>query len=474
MMNTLKSLLLGTAAGLVAIAGAQAADLPVKAKAVQYVKICSLYGAGFYYIPGTDTCLKVGGFVRADYYVNSNSSGGFAQLTTYNRRTNYLGTRARAAITLDVRSQTAYGTLRSYTRFGVNANDSGQSPGGGGLGTSLYLQYAYIQFAGFTFGLAKSFFDTYAIDAVHTNHRFITSATTDSSGVDLLAYTASFGNGVTATLSLEGTGARANAGVFNVTAAGVATIATKGSVFPDVVGNIRVEQEWGYAGISAALHDTSGTWYGAPVGGVIPNTAGASLSDKLGFAVSAGALFKVPGTGGDTFGFQAAYSKGATGYVTNLGSTFGGMGTGLFTVVRGGQVTQVFVSNAVYGSAAGSAYNLTEAWGIEGGYEHVWMPGLKTSLAAGYTEINYNAAASALLCGGVATCNADVSWYQIGSRTSWSPVENLTISGDVVYTNINDASRLGAAGVFTVPAGTVPGDAGIWSGMLRVERAFWK
>src|SRR6185437_3910931 len=52
-MKMVKSLLLGTAAGLVAIAGAQAADLPVKAKPVQYVKICSLYGAGFYYIPGT-------------------------------------------------------------------------------------------------------------------------------------------------------------------------------------------------------------------------------------------------------------------------------------------------------------------------------------------------------------------------------------------------------------------------------------
>ena len=58
----MKSLLLGTAAGLVAVAGAQAADMPVKAAAVQYVKICSLYG--FYYIPGTDTCLKLGGYLR--------------------------------------------------------------------------------------------------------------------------------------------------------------------------------------------------------------------------------------------------------------------------------------------------------------------------------------------------------------------------------------------------------------------------
>ena len=49
-----KSLLLGSAAGLVAVSGTQAADLPVKAKPVEYVKICTLYGEGFYYIPGTD------------------------------------------------------------------------------------------------------------------------------------------------------------------------------------------------------------------------------------------------------------------------------------------------------------------------------------------------------------------------------------------------------------------------------------
>ena len=36
-MKVVKSLLLGTAAGLIAVGGAQAADLPVKAKAVEYV-----------------------------------------------------------------------------------------------------------------------------------------------------------------------------------------------------------------------------------------------------------------------------------------------------------------------------------------------------------------------------------------------------------------------------------------------------
>src|ERR1043166_9328740 len=75
-MKMVKSLLLGGAAGLVAVAGAQAADLPVKAKPVEYVKICILYGEGFFYIPGTDTCLMIGGWVRFDqYFGNTGGSG---------------------------------------------------------------------------------------------------------------------------------------------------------------------------------------------------------------------------------------------------------------------------------------------------------------------------------------------------------------------------------------------------------------
>ena len=66
-MKMVKSLLLGSAAGIVAVAGAQAADLPVKAKPVEYVKVCSLYGAGYYYMPGTDICLKLGGYVRYQF-----------------------------------------------------------------------------------------------------------------------------------------------------------------------------------------------------------------------------------------------------------------------------------------------------------------------------------------------------------------------------------------------------------------------
>src|ERR1700722_18417404 len=68
-MQMVKRFLLGTAAGFVAVA----ADMPVKARPVQYVKICTLYGDGYYYIPGSDTCIRIGGYLRLD--VGWNTAG---------------------------------------------------------------------------------------------------------------------------------------------------------------------------------------------------------------------------------------------------------------------------------------------------------------------------------------------------------------------------------------------------------------
>src|SRR6202012_3589942 len=126
-MKMVKSLLLGSAAGLVAVTAGQAADLPVKAKPVEYVKVCSLYGAGFYYMPGTDICLKIGGYVRAEIsdYTNGSLTAGALQSNLNNRVTNDLTARARGYITADARNQTEYGTVRSYIAVGLASGDIG-------------------------------------------------------------------------------------------------------------------------------------------------------------------------------------------------------------------------------------------------------------------------------------------------------------------------------------------------------------
>ncbi len=116
-MKMVKSLILGSAAGLIAMSGAQAADLPVKAKAVEYVRICSLYGAGFYYIPGTDTCIKLGGYLRVETALNANSvyNGAYSSVSgAHNRLSNYYTARSREDLNIDTRTATEYGVVRTF------------------------------------------------------------------------------------------------------------------------------------------------------------------------------------------------------------------------------------------------------------------------------------------------------------------------------------------------------------------------
>ena len=208
-MKMVKSLLLGTAAGLVAVAGAQAADMPVKAAPVQYVKICSLYGDGFYYIPGTDTCLKLGGYLRVQAEYNAGGGGvaigdGAAEAAQgrFTRDlTNDINYRVRAVTSWDVRQQTEYGTLRTYIRFGV-ANETPAGTGGGST-PNAFWDRAFMQFAGFTVGRSQSFFDLFTYGGAYSYHNVRVSGDTGASGQNFWAYTAQFGNGFSGTLSLE-------------------------------------------------------------------------------------------------------------------------------------------------------------------------------------------------------------------------------------------------------------------------------
>ncbi len=130
-MKMVKSLILGSAAGLLAMGGAQAADLPVKAKPVEYVKICSLYGAGFFYIPGTDTCIKLGGYLRVDTTFNGGivrSAGVVRRLRPTESLSRLLRARSRMALTVDTRTATEYGVVRTFGQGDFQFSTLGRPP----------------------------------------------------------------------------------------------------------------------------------------------------------------------------------------------------------------------------------------------------------------------------------------------------------------------------------------------------------
>jgi hypothetical protein len=175
-MKAARNLVLGTAAGLMTLGGAQAADLPVKAKAIEYVRICSAYGAGFFYIPGTDTCIKFGGYLRVDTTFNGGTHGQPAwngDLGQDNRYASYFVSRSRIALTVDTRTATEYGVVRTFGQgdfqftslgggtFNPNSINTSIPVAGAQLldtagGGYVAVEYLFIQFAGFTFGKSAS------------------------------------------------------------------------------------------------------------------------------------------------------------------------------------------------------------------------------------------------------------------------------------------------------------------------------
>src|SRR5262245_12152125 len=276
-MKMVKSLLLGSAAGVFAVAGAQAADLAVKAKPVEYVKVCTLYGAGFWYVPGTDTCIKIGAYVKlqTDYGSNpggpfmmgvANTGGGDASGRHTRTDSANFGFNQRAVMSLDLRTQTEYGTLRSYLDLGEQTQSASTNAGSNNnlAGISVFASRAFIQFAGFTVGRMRSFFDMYFQGTYAFNgQRF--AADTSPSGIVGAAYTWQFGGGLSASVSLED-GAAANGGRGRSTVntqltsgagatltgpfvLGSITTDNKGTEFFDPVFNLRLDQAWGFVGI---------------------------------------------------------------------------------------------------------------------------------------------------------------------------------------------------------------------------------
>jgi len=487
-MKMVKSLLLGSAAGLVAVAGAQAADLPVKAKPVQYVKICSLYGVGFYYIPGTDMCIKVGGWVRAEYAYGDNGSftWGWANGNVNNRVTSNSTFRARGYITADARNQTEYGTVRGYIAVGINTNDLGLNT----AANQFSANRAFIQWAGFTFGLAQSFYDFYSVPATSYWGSFPASDTGDP-GWFVMGYTAQFGNGLSATISAE---ERRMTQILNITTAGTngsggflpggfptttpGLTANAGAYggfqMPDIVANIRVDQAWGSAQVMGALHQVNANYYGT---GAVPSDG--HPDDKLGFVVGAGIKLNAPMIGqGDYFHAQINYTQGALKYIFQTPNTNWGK-------VQG--TTQGFgvLSDAVYGGSlagvgvtAATELELTTAWNVNAAFEHFWNPRWRTSLYGGYAAVSYNDVANRLIANGNLSpapgFDNDWSTWWLGSRTQWNVTKDFYMGVDVMYAKLRSATtNNGLVQGFAIGSATTVSDVDNWQFRFRVHRDFY-
>ncbi len=547
-MKLLKGLLLGSAAALVSVASAHAAEPPPTVP-IEYVRICDAYGAGFFYIPGTDTCLKVGGLalteVRsydASYGISGSSfqGNGSAAFGTTNplslaagaaatlraggggpstlgfvptgsqysnprSRDNY-GWNSLGRLELDSRTGTPWGTLRAFIRVdsyvgtgfsqtgalstgtSYNSNPYNTSAGVTAVRETTILNKAFIQFAGLTAGRAQSMFDFYA-NAYNYQRLGGSAATTQ-----LLAYTYSWGEGFSGTISIEDKSARetfigstiATTAAAGVTVGGITASSFQGQPggvsFPDIVGNLRVDQPWGAAQLSAAGHQINATLY--------PNTAlatsgttyafPAASTDSYGWAIQGGVQLNLDYLSpGDKLWLQAAYEKGAFNYVygDNFASSFGAINGNRY---YGSAYTPADTS-AGWNPNVGSDCVFTlsgsceeqSGWGVTAAYKHYWLPTLASAIYGSYLQINYSNNALAGYGGAVGVSNLKTA--RVGTNLVWTPVKGFDIGAEFMYVNVSTTRPAGLAPNNVLTSVGLPsyrGSENEYEGRIRVQRAF--
>ncbi|ANT50735.1 porin [Mesorhizobium amorphae] len=268
----IKSLLLGSAAALIAVSGARAADAVVVAEPepAEYVKICDVYGSGYFYIPGTETCLRIGGYVRYD--IGAGDVGSFDGARAFNQfgdpkeqDTWYKNT--RFTLKTWTGQETELGTLKTYTETRINfgnSNGYGDDFGNDAVNKGITLNFAWIQLGGLRVGKDESAFDTF----IGYAGSVINDTIVPYGGFDtnVVQYYFDAGNGFSAVLSLEEGSGDAGAAVLDG-AGNYVFNATSGndtidSYVPHVVGGVKYTQGWGDIIAVGAYDSTWEEWAG--------------------------------------------------------------------------------------------------------------------------------------------------------------------------------------------------------------------
>ncbi len=408
-MKLTKSLLLASVAGFAAVASAQAADLPSKKAApVEYVKVCPTYGPGFFYIPGTQTCLRVGGSVTAYGYGT----------TVWRQANDAVNSAAAFTVYLDARDNTEYGMLRTYARLGYarssgGDDNSGSQPrrgqwftGNGGyanLQTGFSGSQAFIQIGGFLAGRTSSFASA-GLSAAQ-----FTTQNPSSGNVNQFAYTASLGNGMSITGAIEDA-AELRQGLSGITTG--ANFTGVPNRTPDGVVSFDVSQAWGSVKVAGVVHEV--------------HVAGrdTTASSKTGYALMGATKINLPSiAAGDNLQVFGAYGVGAAGRVIGNTATDTANGTG------GNYSYGVGRTNGGLYDGVQSATNLTltKSYSYGAQFQHFFAPKVSAYVAGSYGKLDIPGSVQNT------TTLRDIAVWGVGLGVIWSPVAGLEINPEVAY-----------------------------------------
>ncbi|WP_311030152.1 porin [Mesorhizobium koreense] len=373
----IKSLILGSAAALLAVSGARAADavMAPEPEPVDYVRVCDAYGAGFFYIPGTETCLSINGYVwfqvgatsRQDandtpgyYYNDDHDFGPFAAHTGWQ-------TGSRVRINFDARSETEWGTLRGWMR--LQASWDQQSKFGDG---PVGIDQAFVQLGGFAAGYGESAW-FYQFNNSTLNYGSFSWGGLYYGYTERAQIRYEFGGktGLYGAISLEDPKDELN-------------------YMPNVVGRIGYGAAWGAVALTGAYdHDRTGL----AVGG------------DAGWALSGSALFNIPSMPGSALKI--------IGYYNGSDSEYG----------PGGPLNGYTLTNAAF---PGGVDLGQPEWSVLASFLYQATPDLGLIVSGQYFGDAY-------IAGGDDTVNGTSAWAAEVSAV-WTPVKNFEVRPEIVYT----------------------------------------
>jgi hypothetical protein len=500
-MTVMKSLLLGSAATLVVVAGAQAADLPTKkgAPAAEYVKVCKVGDIAGFIIPGSDTCLKISGYVNAQIamgnvtdeytlaplsefakvYLHHSSphvTWGDPAMTLKSAATqvNDIGYYTRGQVNFDAVTNTAMGPLLAHIELQGDSGDSRFDAGS--PGADVTLNAGYVQWAGITAGKHGSFYDYLA--GGDTWKDFFSP---DHSGtpINLLAYTATFGGGFSATVSLEQNESTSNFGgaaadiyrhhhgaeTLLATAAVTSISGTAlGARSPDIVASLDVTQSWGGAHLAGVAHNDrdsiTGSFAESPWDGTAHGSIGSSV-DTWGYGVIGGVTFNLPMlSAGSKIAFQGAYAEGAIAY-SGAGSPAWGESDDGFNTNGNGLLFPT--ADGIFNPLTGT-FERSKAWSAAAQLTWKLSPNFEIDPEVAYASVEYDSTAAALW-----TVSPKVTGWWVGAVFDWSPVKNLDFALDAVYESSHQTTPVGWA---NLGGGNFQNNADGFNGRLHIVRSF--
>lgn len=441
-----KSILLGSAAALVAVSGAQAADLPV-VEPVDYVRVCDAFGAGFHYIPGTETCLKFSGRVRTEIGIRDDEDDDTTDTSFLN---------SNFELVVNASSMTEVGML--VGQFAISGSNEGAVELGDAwitIGENILVGR---ETSRYDFGGGYGIYDGIYVDE----------------GINQFTFIMPFGNGLSMTLGLEdGRDRRANIAQYNgLTESTTLTIASTfqtlsntpqthattrtvaagayigedatyaGMEIPEVVASLRISQGWGSAQISGALHQIRS------ITTLTPSAPFTAVGAGTGFTVGTATVAAFTGTGIAAGVLDEDYGWAIqAGVELNVGSM-----TSVKVVGAYADGAMHYIGGADYYEAAvdfttGNITDTLDGWYVLAGLSHDFSSDLNLAVTGAYHDFDEQA-----------------ELWMVSAALEYEVVENLvvTLAGQYTDTETEQNTMLG----------TEASDTDNWEAKLRIQRNF--